>query len=124
MATVLAPLGSSPRSQRRYLAAARARGLYEKKNPGNAAEAIQWSSCRPEDEARALFSFMRRTQQTIEQTYALICVSDREFRELCLWAEDKPTVAGKIDAMMEFRDEVWRHFRFLVESHEGVYPVS
>lgn len=96
------------------IAAPRRHNATEKKTPGNACEPIAWSVPRAEDEARALLTCMQRTNATLEEMIGLICVSDREYLELCEWAADNPPIAGQIDSMMAFRQRVLLHFQALV----------
>jgi hypothetical protein len=118
MATVLVPLGKSARSQRRHISLARKRGLYVKKNPGNAAALAEWALPSPVLEARALVNFMRRNNCTVQEMVNWIGVGDKDYAELNLWAELHPTVAGRIESTMQFRHRVLQFFLVLVELEE------
>ena len=51
---------------------------------------------------------------TVEQMVQLICVNDCEFSELTTWANARPGIAHKIDAMMVFRKKVLWHFKAML----------
>jgi hypothetical protein len=111
LATVLTPLGSSPRSQRRHRAAWERFKAREKEK----AVAIHWFPGSAREEAKSLIGFMERTGTSVKEMVALICCSDAEYEALCKWAEDKPTIAGKLDAMMAYRQRVLDHFQSMLE---------
>jgi len=108
VASALAPPGYAP--QRRHKARARKRGQDK---------LACWRTGRAVDEARSLLDFMLRSRCTVDEIVNWICVDDRQYRELCAWAADKPSLAGNLDNMMAFRDRVLNIFLFLVEGHEA-----
>jgi hypothetical protein len=107
---VLVPLaGTSVRSERRHRAAWKKLGPYERR-PGRPAENLHWSAGNAEAEARELVKFMRRNNSTVQQMVDWIGVSDKEHDELQLWADNELALAGKIDSMLIFRDQVLKEF--------------
>jgi hypothetical protein len=107
----------SPWRKRRYI------GAQEKeRGPGHPSIAAQWSTPSVASEVRALLAYMRNTGATVQEMFDLIGVTDREYLELCQWAADKPTIAGALDSMLIFRDEILKHFKAIaiVEGGEDV----
>jgi hypothetical protein len=85
----------------------------------DAAQVVEWSVGRAEEEARSLLLMMQRTGATVQDMLDLIGVSDREYRELCEWAADKPGLAGALDSMMRYREEVLGYFMILRETGDS-----
>ena len=82
----------------------------------DAAQVVEWTVGRPEEEARSLLLMMQRTGATMEDMVALITVSDGEYAELVEWSEQKPGLAGALDSVMVYRDEVLKYFLVLHET--------
>lgn len=120
MATAVASVGASKRHRHRPHAAWRKRRSLEKDNlPGHPNVASQWAVPSIESEVRALLTYMQRTRATAQEMYELIGVTDREYLELCQWAADKPTIAGALDSMMIYRDEILKRFKALIIEEKG-----
>jgi hypothetical protein len=113
MSSVPASLGSQPRGPSN-------RGRYRKRSHDSQeyrtgpSEASQWTAGGAKGEATSLYIYMQRTNTTVERMIQLICVSDSEFAELTKWADARPAIAHKIDAMMAFRQRVLWHFKAML----------
>lgn len=74
-----------------------------------------WSNGLPQDEARSLFKLMVRTGSMPAEIEELILVGDRQFKQLTEWVNASPIVLPLVERIFEFREEVLKHFRALVE---------
>jgi hypothetical protein len=117
MATVLAPLGSSARSQRRHDSAIKKR--FREKSRGDSNVAPEWDFPSAVNEAHCMLDFMLRNRLSVQEMTSLIGVSDAEYLALCTWAADKPGLAAHLENAMCFRDRVLKAFLVLVEGLEA-----
>jgi hypothetical protein len=113
MVTVLAPLGSTPRPQKRRYEYDHRRRV----NPATQKQAIEnvWSCGSAKEEAAMLFAFMKRNGSSIAEMRELICVSDFEFDELNNWANQNPALVASLDRVMDYRQKVLEAFDRLCE---------
>jgi|HubBroStandDraft_4_1064222.scaffolds.fasta_scaffold195135_1 hypothetical protein len=113
MATTLPSL--PPKRHQRHAPWRKQRSHDDPKYRIGSLEAVQWKVGSAEAEARSLLVFMRNTNASYSDMVQLITLTDGEYKALCEWAGDKPTIAVKIDDMMVFREKVLLHFKGMLE---------